>query len=577
MKTLVIVALLALLPRQAAAETKVERHFEDTDHVLTIYHITGKEPGATMMMIGGIQGDEPGGYLAADLYADMLLERGNLIVVPRANFFSIKRQQRGVNGDMNRKFADGDSEQGDYDARIVEIIKQHMANCDVLLNLHEGSGYYSPEYVSDMRNPLRYGQSIIIDTASYRRPDSSLVDLETPAKHVIAEINENIKNPEHYFTLSNHDTFSDNTDHTEQRGSATYNALALFGIPAYGIETSKSIESNVTKVKYQTLLINAFMREFGIIPEHPSVYLPIPELEHLVITMRDSDISLAVENGSTLTITPSSVITVASVVANYKRGITVDIVGHGNSNDLGRPTLITKPTVIKVYKDAYLCGSVPVGVSRSGPVATTSARKMPDVRLESVEFLVCNTRLVTATEDTLHVVRGDNITITEARASDPMDVDFRVNFYGFVGNPDYNDAEDRGYVIDTARDLMPRFSLNGDGRSYRIEVLKNSTVIGSVYVALVEPSVRYLIVRLPDGETRAVTTGQSIACPESGNVTLLDIISNIDNDPPITATLILPDGTAESLTPPVAIPITARGTLRLSRGPITLGSVTLEK
>ena len=41
------------------------------------------------MLIGGIQGNEPGGFLSADLYADMSLEKGNLIVVPRANFNSI--------------------------------------------------------------------------------------------------------------------------------------------------------------------------------------------------------------------------------------------------------------------------------------------------------------------------------------------------------------------------------------------------------------------------------------------------------------------------------------------------------
>ena len=87
------------------AETQVETYLPNTDHELTVFYITGKEPGKTMMIIGGIQGDEPGGYIAADLYADMLLEKGNLIVIPRANFYSIKKNMRGVDGDMNRKFA----------------------------------------------------------------------------------------------------------------------------------------------------------------------------------------------------------------------------------------------------------------------------------------------------------------------------------------------------------------------------------------------------------------------------------------------------------------------------------------
>ncbi len=41
------------------------------------------------MLIGRIQGNEPGGFLSADLYADMSLDTGNLIIVPRANFYSI--------------------------------------------------------------------------------------------------------------------------------------------------------------------------------------------------------------------------------------------------------------------------------------------------------------------------------------------------------------------------------------------------------------------------------------------------------------------------------------------------------
>jgi len=82
---LLAVTYAAAVQPRAAAETRVKTYFENTDHELTVYFITGKEPGNTMMIIGGIQGDEPGGYIAADLYADMLLEKGNLIVVPRAN------------------------------------------------------------------------------------------------------------------------------------------------------------------------------------------------------------------------------------------------------------------------------------------------------------------------------------------------------------------------------------------------------------------------------------------------------------------------------------------------------------
>ena len=91
--------------------------FEDSDHELHVYRIYGKSPGKTLLLIGGIQGDEPGGFLSADHYADISLVRGNLIVVPRANFKSIIFKRRQINEDMNRKFAD--DRQSNYEAKIV--------------------------------------------------------------------------------------------------------------------------------------------------------------------------------------------------------------------------------------------------------------------------------------------------------------------------------------------------------------------------------------------------------------------------------------------------------------------------
>lgn len=82
-------------------------YLANTEHELHVFRIYGKKPGKTIMVIGDIQEDEPGGYLTAGLYADINLKQGNLIVVPSANFHSILLNQRnGLTGDMNRKFGD---------------------------------------------------------------------------------------------------------------------------------------------------------------------------------------------------------------------------------------------------------------------------------------------------------------------------------------------------------------------------------------------------------------------------------------------------------------------------------------
>ena len=100
-----LVAALVASAQDARAYNQHQVFFQNTDYELNVYRIVGEQPGKTMLIIGGMQGDEPGGYLAADLYVEMTLRKGNLIVVPRANFCSILLNVRGVNGDMNRKFA----------------------------------------------------------------------------------------------------------------------------------------------------------------------------------------------------------------------------------------------------------------------------------------------------------------------------------------------------------------------------------------------------------------------------------------------------------------------------------------
>ena len=143
-------------------------YYENTDYELHVYRIYGKEPGKTLLLIGGIQGDEPGGFLSADHYADLRLSRGNLIVVPRANFQSIVLQRRKINEDMNRKFAEDPN--SNYETKIVAILKKLIMESDCLLNLHDGSGFFSEKWEGPNRNPMRYGQSIIADCNTYVNP-----------------------------------------------------------------------------------------------------------------------------------------------------------------------------------------------------------------------------------------------------------------------------------------------------------------------------------------------------------------------------------------------------------------------
>ena len=71
-------------------------------------HKKGTDPDENVLLvIGGIQGDEPGGFNAASLLVTHYkITKGRVWVVPNLNFLSIVERSRGPYGDMNRKFAD---------------------------------------------------------------------------------------------------------------------------------------------------------------------------------------------------------------------------------------------------------------------------------------------------------------------------------------------------------------------------------------------------------------------------------------------------------------------------------------
>ena len=332
--------------------------WKGTPQELEVYRIYGRYDGPTVMIMGGIQGDEPGGFLSADLYADLALKRGNLIVVPRANFRSVVQSHRGPGGDMNRKF-EGNL-QNDPERNVVEILKGLMAESDVLLNLHDGSGYYRPTWESDMANPKRYGQCIITDTSVYTHPGTGrVIELEKYAEEVVRRVNGEIDTPLHKFHVFNMETVQDATKYKEQRKSASYFALTQLGIPAFGVETSKQLPRLEMKVHQHNLAVNAFLELYGVELEQPRIILEAPLLGYMVIAVNDR-LPLAVADGQTLQVAQGDTIEIVHVGANYERGISVEIEGQDGLNDIRKKVAVTKNTAIVVRKDNTVFGRVAV-------------------------------------------------------------------------------------------------------------------------------------------------------------------------------------------------------------------------
>ncbi len=213
----------------------------------------------TLLVIGGIQGDEPGGFNASTILAThYIITKGNVWVVPNLNFYSIVKRSRGPYGDMNRKFASLKKSDPEYE--IVQKIKAIITDkqVDLVLNMHDGSGFYREKYVDNLHNQHRWGQSSIIDqkTLDFDTPYS---DLKAISTFVVNRVNEKLLDEEHRYHTHN--------TKTREGDEEMAKALTYFAIsnskPALGNEASKEF-STPHRVYYHLLALEAYMDYMGI-------------------------------------------------------------------------------------------------------------------------------------------------------------------------------------------------------------------------------------------------------------------------------------------------------------------------
>ncbi|MDR2934652.1 MAG: hypothetical protein LBV70_02020 [Candidatus Adiutrix sp.] len=553
----ILVLAAAPLPAQRAGRQHLV-YWAGTPQAVEVFRIFGREPGPTVMIMGGIQGDEPGGFLSADLYADVSLKRGNLIVLPRANFKSITSFSRGTEGDMNRKFRDdlGD----DHDRDAVTLIKSLIRESDLFLNLHDGSGYYRPTYESELANPNRYGQSVIADAESYlHEPTGRVIPLAHYAQEVIDRVNREIDEPLQFFHFFNTRTGADDSPYKEQRRSASYYALTQAGIPAFGIETSKQLPSLELKVHHHNLAVNAFLDLFGVEMDRTSLTLPPPRLSHVIVAVGEHP-PVAVADGQTLLAAPGETITVVEVAANYDRGLSVAVDDLGNWNDLGRPLRLERPAAITIRKDQTVIGRIRLEpLSEAGPprlrppLPWRSVRAGEPAVLAEAELVrpaggegdaasvggslsapgritgfvvdVDGRRAEVAAGGVLAVPAGALVTMADLKVEGGGLPDGVVmNLRGFVPKEKmiHNDGEDRGVPADTGRDLMPAFSLDGRGVDYAINAEQGKTILASATLSLVKPRLLSVTI-VVNGAARVLPIGSRTVLPEGAAFTVTEI------------------------------------------------------
>ncbi|WP_457567907.1 M14/M99 family metallopeptidase [Desulfurobacterium sp.] len=246
-------SLVSFPVKAMALDRRPDRlHFAFPEKPMEVSRKTGKKKGGRIVVIGGIHGNEPGAYKAADMLMDVEVSRGELIVLPRTNFTSILAFKRGYNGDMNRKFAALSRQDPDYPyvKKIKEIIREYKP--DVVLSLHDGFGFHSV-------NRNAWGQCIVIDEKVYGG-----FNLYAVASSVASYVNRFVDKKEWKIPVYSTRTFSPDTRHREQRKSLTYYCLSKCDIPAFCLEVSKQLPSLKDKVRFHLLMLEKFFNLYGV-------------------------------------------------------------------------------------------------------------------------------------------------------------------------------------------------------------------------------------------------------------------------------------------------------------------------
>lgn len=212
---------------------------EGTSFETVLYVIESPVEGPTVMVIGGIHGNEPAGFKAADSIATWAIDRGRLLVLPRANVPSITVQERNApdGPDLNRVFP------GSYD----NIDKTHVLAAEIFVIMAD----YQPMWVIDLHEAeyCEYqfrgalGQTMIYP---YEGASADII------KELLIAVNRSIYSERYEFMLL--------------RGSARgsiIEAAQLLGSESVIIETCEQMELD-DRIRYQRQAVSSLLYLLGI-------------------------------------------------------------------------------------------------------------------------------------------------------------------------------------------------------------------------------------------------------------------------------------------------------------------------
>jgi predicted deacylase len=236
---LILLIILLFFNYNIKAENNIKNLIYNCNENKIIYHeIDSKEPGPTIIITGGIHGDEPAGSLAAQKLTNLKPNKGKLYIFPSINKKGLKNNNRYLKNeiDLNRSFPG--NEEGNAGEKLAARLFMFIdKKADMVIDLHE-SKYFAKE------NSEYFGQSIIAG-----QHDRSIII----TMNVVSKANEEIDNNIEEFIINSYPA----------KNSMVWAVDKYIKIPSFMVETSKQM-SLEKRVNYHIQIVKLILEEMGV-------------------------------------------------------------------------------------------------------------------------------------------------------------------------------------------------------------------------------------------------------------------------------------------------------------------------
>lgn len=239
--------LAAAWAGSAAADTLTSGWIDLGGGTQTPYYIrTTAVPGPTVMIVGGVHGDEPGGAAAANQIRTWPITKGTLVVIPSAAPQALDAGTREIplEGNLNRNFPGvGESitaTTGSTATALWAFVRQFSPQW--LIDMHEGIGFANDEASDSV------GSSIIHMNESVTN---------TQVTRMLAAVNAGITDPAKKFSNLGS---TGPIDTSLARASVTF-----LGTRGMIVETTSTDQVLPLRVNQQRTAVNQFLMDQGMI------------------------------------------------------------------------------------------------------------------------------------------------------------------------------------------------------------------------------------------------------------------------------------------------------------------------